>query len=43
MVTRVSAERVKQLYPAGVPVEVHMIRSHPVDIYPGGKGRSNVC
>ena len=38
MVTQVSAERVKQLYPAGVPVEVHMIRSHPVDIYPGTKG-----
>ena len=38
MVTQVSAERVKQLYPAGVPVEVVDIKSHPVDIYPGAKG-----
>ena len=38
MVTQVTAERVKQLYPAGAQVEVVDIKSHPVDIYPGAKG-----
>ena len=38
MVETVPVERVKQIFPAGAPVQVHMIRSHPTDIYPGTKG-----
>lgn len=35
---QITAERVKQLYPAGVPVQIVNIKSHPVDIYPGTRG-----
>ena len=38
MVGQITAERVKQLYPEGAPVEVVSIKSHPEDIYPGTRG-----
>lgn len=38
MVGTVPVERIKQIYPTGASVEVHSIKSHPVDIYPGAKG-----
>ena len=38
MVGQVTAERVKQLYPQGAPVEVVVINSQPEDICPGTRG-----
>ena len=38
MAGQITAERVKQLYPQGAPVEVVAIKSHPEDIYPGTRG-----